>query len=349
MLYLNSLRLRSFLIPTIAVLLTLLLTCVPNTAFAQNPDPTTSTTDPQLPRTLENSPESAPAPKKVHDFPSDPTTRLSMARHAFNTAEFDLLRPLLEPLLNPQSLLDELLDRQEARQLLALGLFFEAQQVPDASQRRTLLKAVRGYFLSILREQPDYTLDPLIYPASVVEIFESVREENREELHNIRAAQNAENFADTPPDLQMLYIEREVQNNHFALNFFPFGVGQFQNNSPVKGTLFAIGQGLALAINITSYLMIEYLRGPDGRYETSSTAQGGNYAEALAWQRVQYSALGSFAALYAWSILDGALNFNGTQIRIRTLDAPPSELNVPTLNTGNGPGVTLGWSINWRW
>ncbi len=342
MLYFNSLRLLTFPTITIALLLTLLLTCVPNSVFAQDPIPETSPH-------AESAPEPEQKPKPLRDFPADPTTRLAMARHAFNTAEFDILRPLLEPLLNPQSLLDDLLDRQEARQLLALGLFFEAQQVPDASQRRTLLRAVRGYFLSMLREQPDYTLDSLIYPASIVEIFENVREENREELHSIRAAQNAENFAEAPVDLQMLYIEREVQNNHFALNFFPFGVGQFQNNSNVKGTLFAISQGLALAINITSYLMIEYLRGPDGHYETSSTTRGGNYAEALGWQRAQYSALGSFAALYAWSVLDGVLNFNATQIRIRTLDAPPSELNVPTLNTGNDAGLTLGWSINWRW
>lgn len=301
--------------------------------------------------TPESAPEEEPEPQSppAQDFPADPATRLSMARHAFNTADFDLLRPLLEPLLTPQSLLDDLLDRQEARQLLSLGLFFEAQQVPDASQRRTLLRAARGHFLNLLREQPDFTLDPLVYPASVVELFENVREENREELHNIRAAQSAEIIATTTPEFQMLYIEREVQTHRFALNFFPFGVGQFQNDSPVKGTLFAVSQGLALAINITSYLMIEHLRGADGLYETSSTARGGNYAEALAWQRAQYSSLGAFAALYAWSILDGILNFNDTQIHIRTLDAPPPELNIPGPSAGNDPGLTLGLSIHWRW
>lgn len=345
-------QLRHFTIITIAAAFVLALGAFPNSAFAQVTDAAPTQTDSAPEEPVADPPvqtEPEPEPQPVREFPSDPNTRLSMARHAFNTAEFDLLRPLLEPLLNPQSLLDELLDRQEARQLLALGLFFEAQQTHDAPQRRNLLKSVRGYFLNILREQPDYTLDPLVYPASIVEIFENVREENREELHSIRAAQNAESYTDNAPDLQMLYIEREVQNNHYALNFFPFGVGQFQNNSPVKGTLFAVSQGLALAINITSYLMIEYLRGPDGRYETSSSAQGGNYAEALAWQRAQYGALAAFAALYTWSILDGILNFNATQIRIRTLDSPPSELNVPSLNTGNETGLTLGWSINWRW
>ncbi|MBA2663456.1 MAG: hypothetical protein H0U74_14305 [Bradymonadaceae bacterium] len=293
----------------------------------------------------------APEPNEVAAaaYPDDPNERVAMARRAFNNSDFDILRPLLEPLLEPHAIIDDALERLDARQLLALGLFFEAQQVPDASRRRALLSSARGHFLDILREQPEFILDPLIYPASVVEIFESVRQDNETELRNIIAARNADALSTTRSDLQMLYIEREVQQHSLALNFFPFGIGQFQNNSSVKGTLFAVSQGLALALNIASYWMIERLRGPDGAYETTSSSRGGAYAEALGWRRTQYGALGAFAAFYTWSVLDGVLNFHPTQVHIRTLDEPPAELDGPGPRAGQGLNLGLGWSWRWRW
>ncbi|MFU8802773.1 MAG: hypothetical protein ACNA8W_03090 [Bradymonadaceae bacterium] len=280
------------------------------------------------------------------DFPSDPRQRVEMAEQAFHHADFDMLRPLLEPILETPEHISDREVQLRAHQLLGVGLFFEAQQVADASRRRELLRQARARFLDLLREEPDHSLDPMIFPASVVELFEEVRQENAPELAAIISARQQDPRTQNP-DMHTLYIEREVRANHLILNFFPLGIGQFQNHSPIKGTLFAVTQVAALTVNVLSYYMIERLRGPSGRFDTGPDNRGGDYALALGWQRAQFGALAVLGGFYGWSVLDGVLNFEPFTVHIRTLDNPPPELSPGASSQPGGHG--LGWSVKMRW
>jgi hypothetical protein len=269
--------------------------------------------------------------------PSSPVERLQRAERAFDNADYDILRPLLEPVLVPDSEFRDRQQRRRARTLLSVGLYFEAQQVTDASQRRELLSAVQAQFLEILRDEPDFELNPLIFPASIVEQFEEVKEEHAEELEEIRLARASSQADQRDQGLQTIYIERQVDQRSLALNFFPFGVGQFQNRQPVKGAFFGSAQALALGANMAGYWMVESLRGPDGYYEAGSATQS-----ARQWQTTQYIGLGVFAGLYAWSVIDALVTYEGADVRIHTLDGPP-----PEMNTGGADDKGATFQIGW--
>lgn len=265
------------------------------------------------------------APKSVQNFPASPSHRLERAEKAFQDADYDLLEPLLEPMLEPKSKFASDEDELQARTLLGVGLYFEAQQVTDATRRRQLLEGAEAQFLAILRKEPDHSLNPLIYPASVVELFEAVREEHAEELDKIRAEREAASGNGGANGLQSIYIERQLNHRIYAANFMPFGVGQFQNGETIQGTLFAGAQVAALGLNITSYAMIESLRLPNGEFEQGP----GNGAEqALRWRTAQYVGLGVFIGVYAWSVIDAIRDYKPYDVRIRTLDEPPPELSA---------------------
>lgn len=274
------------------------------------------------------------------ELPLVPARRLARAEQAFEDGEYPMLRPLLQPILMPESQFARADLETKARALLGVGLYFEAQQVTDAAQREALLDAASLQFLELLRRDPFFTLNPLIYPASVVELFANVRSEHAEELEALRAARTKGTPTGDQEGLQTVYISREVDQLNFALNFLPFGFGQFQNDEPIKGGFFAGAQGLALGANMAGYWMVESLRSPvDGKFEGGA----GNSAEvARAWQTVQYAGLGAFAAIYIWSVIDALVHYEPYRVRIRTLEGPP-----PELSNGANEARSTSWGLNW--
>ncbi|MFB6265098.1 MAG: hypothetical protein ABEL76_15975, partial [Bradymonadaceae bacterium] len=242
---------------------------------------------------------SASTPSRSGDRPGA-DERLERAEKAFNRGDFDRIPPLLRPTLRPEPAFESESKIVRARELLGVGLFFSAQQATDAQTRSHRLEAARRHFLELLRLRPDYELDPLVFPASVVEVFESVRQAHAEELETIREARrsksNASKHASKP-----LYIERNVRERSYAVNFLPFGLGQFQNDEPIQGGLFAGGQIAAIGIVVAGSAVIESLRNQNGRFSVDPNGRG-HFSRAFAWRRVQYAALGAFVALYGWSV-----------------------------------------------
>lgn len=284
----------------------------------------------------------------------DPSARHAQAQEAYQRAEYTKLRPLLEPMLEPKSLFKDPQERIEARTLLAAGAFFEAQSTRDAQERDALLALARAQLLALLREKPDHNLDTLVYPVSFIDLFEEVRALNREELDRLRAKQNEQSGINTGQShSEPIYIERAVNQHQFALNFAPFGFGQFQNEQPAKGTFFAVAQGLALTVNVISYFAILNLRGTDSSdayYDTGADGFSGNYATALTWRNVMYGSLATFGALYTWSVVDGLYYYQPEALRhLKTLDGPPPELS-PSRGPNTRQSAPLGPSIylNWR-
>jgi hypothetical protein len=283
--------------------------------------------------------------ENAYDFPTSPYQRLIRAEKAFRDAEYPILRPLLKPTLVPTSQFERSDREIQARTLLGVGLYFEAQQVTDSAQRKKLLDAASLQFLEVLREDPFHALNPLIYPASVVELFAAVKAEHAAELELLRAELGGD-ANQAAQGLQTVYIEREVDRFSYAVNFLPFGLGQIQNDEPIQGTLFASSQVLALGLNIGSYWMVQNLRSPiDGKYE----AGRGNSAEmARNWQAMQYIGLAAFVGLYVWSVIDSLADYKPYDVRIRTLDGPPPELSAGDSNAQRPSSASVGFEIDWN-
>lgn len=233
-------------------------------------------------------------------------------------------------------------DRIRARELLAVGYFFEAQQATQAGRRDDLVESARKQFLALLRERPDYELDKFVFPASVVELFEEVREAHADELERLRREASQTNRRSD--ESNTLYIERKVVRRQPALNLLPFGIGQFQNGQSSKGYAIAGIQVAALAVQATGSAVIWSVRDP-----RSGLIPAEDFPTARAWRIAQIAAGATFGATYAISVADGFANFEPRSVHIRTRDNPPPELDDssssglrPLFRIGLG-GVSIRW------
>jgi len=282
-----------------------------------------ATTNRSNPRPASDSSDAPDASDRSRNETSlSPGQRLDRAETAFRNAEFKKITELLRPTLEPTPKFQETADEIRARELLGVGYFLTAQRVPNADARDSLIERARSQFLALLRLRPDYELDPMVFPASVVDLFQSVRESNSTELEQIRrerASPERTAGSSTP-----IYIERAYERQPFALNFLPLGVGQFQNGDPVRGGLYAAGQVAALSTIGLGTLAIESLRNS----ETGRFQRGDVYLQARSWRQTQWIAAGAFVAIYAASVIDGILAHEPVgKVEIRTLDDPPPELD----------------------
>lgn len=233
--------------------------------------------------------------------PDDAAARFEEARNLFLYQECDKAVPRLEGLLYPATSLSpeqELL----AREYLAACHFWAGKR-----------QAADLEFTALLLKKPGATLDPFYYPADMIRHFGDLKARI--------VAQGLvpdPNRSPPPPKDEPRVVERvrEVRVHHRSRVplFLPFGAPQFANDQPVVGVLFATGQGLALATNVGCYLAIELMRGPDGRFSDA------DFSRARALQYTLYGALGAFAGFWAWSLLDGWLNFPGDTVE----QAPPA-------------------------
>jgi hypothetical protein len=327
--------------------------CGAGPAFAESDTGTAPSTAEQP-----NSPDDADAGDASEpsnpDGPADdapPSERLELAEVAFRNGDFGDIPPLLTPVLGDEPALrdDESIIR--ARELLGVGLYFEAQEATDPNRRDTLLGRSRQQFLDLLRRRPDYELDSLMFPASVVELFESVRNEHADELESIRESRARSDGANSE-STETVYIERIVERRVLPLNFIPLGTGQFQNDQPLKGVLFGGGQLASAAVIGVGFWRIESLRQSNGMFRNPRVCNCDDLQTARSWRTAQWIALGSVGVLYLGSVVDGVVNYlqKDDNIRIRMRDEPPPELSSTDSSAGNGPSVQLGFgSVRIRW
>lgn len=185
------------------------------------------------------------------------------------------------------------------------------------------------HFLTLLRLEPDYTVDPSIATLTIEQFFEGVRSAHKDELDEIRAlrGRDLDNV-----EVQNVWVVAEDSLNHYWLNFLPFGAGSFQNGDTGWGIFFAVMQGLTLGMNITGAAMVEVVRG-DSHTFTAAEAE-----LARSWQYVQFVGLGLFGVFYIWGVVDGAINF----VERERVYLPPSFDPPPELEA---EGDTLIWYI----
>lgn len=182
--------------------------------------------------------------------PATPAPRdaFDRGRTAFGRAEYQRAIEVLHPLLYPEVLLDSEGEVVQARRMLGVAYLFENK--PDEARRE---------FRKLLELRPDYRFDPLLDPQRVVDFFNGVlkeeaatiaeMEKRRRERDKKRAEEDAIIAARHRAPPTIVRYER----HSFAVNFIPFGAGQFQNGQRRKGWLFFGAEAVLGAVSVGAF------------------------------------------------------------------------------------------------
>jgi tetratricopeptide (TPR) repeat protein len=244
-------------------------------------------------------------------FAALPTARagdledFELARTAYESGEYQRAASVLEQLLE-RGVESRLLAREIHKYLGASYVYLDRREL------------AREQFELILREDPDYPLDPLRFPRAIIELFESVRErvsaerreaEARAELE--RRLRNAEERAARLLSFAEEEITVEVPNSRW-IAAIPFGMGQFQNGNEGLGWFFLISQAVCVGIAVGATLwhdaIVVQIERARALGDLSGAVAEGNLFLRIAWV-LDWSALGAFAALAISGVLQAQLDF----------------------------------------
>jgi tetratricopeptide (TPR) repeat protein len=153
--------------------------------------------------------------------------------------------------------------RLEARKYLGATYLFLGREA-DA----------REQFERLLQEDPEYDIDPVAFPAAVVETFREVQAELEEERARKEALDEAERERERARELDEINSQRQrIQQleelaatetvekvNSRWIAALPFGIGQFQNENRKLGIMFAVTQAAFTASAIATFIGHNSLR-----------------------------------------------------------------------------------------
>ena len=236
---------------------------------------------------------------------------------AFGRAEYVRAIEILRPLLYPEIRLDSEVEVVQAHRMLGVAHLFENQ--PEEARRE---------FRKLLELRPDYRFDPLLDPPRVVDFFNGVLKEEEREISVLDAARKKRD-AELTTRRQREADERcaaQVQvslKNSYAINFIPFGTGQFQNGQRRKGWAF-LGVETALAtLSIGAFVTNFSLFGVNHQRRcldppTSDTTGAPHKCENIDQSeealsrdlmRAQVVSGGLFFAVAVWGVIDAVRHF----------------------------------------
>jgi hypothetical protein len=190
-------------------------------------------------------------------------------------------------------------------------------------------------FLSLLRLNPDYVLDPFVAPPPALRLFEAVKKESADELGlvrqlmQVRAEQERRAAEERKKQEQERATRRlvTIERRPMWVNFLPFGVGQFLQDRTELGVTFAVGEGLFAITSIVAYWAIEALKTtitdivPDTLTTTGAfplerrgipvSAQ----AQRDTWRIVKWASGSAFYLAYAVGVVHAVVHHTGDRIK----------------------------------
>jgi hypothetical protein len=236
------------------------------------------------------------------------------------------------------------------------------------------------HIAALLRLDPDFSLDPFVYPPPAVAFVEKQRQALAPELDRIRAerrasadaarraaeeraalARQAEEQRRQIEEMSRQVTVRTVEKRSFLVNFVPFGAGQFQQGRVAAGTGFAIAEALLGITSVVAYFAYGSLIDtrtiqPDNRFpgaapivETGIPANRED--EAKVWRALKIGAGLGFYGVWAAGVADAIIHHQDTVVttRVETPAAPPPPQPSPPQGARIGPGPgTVGASVTVR-
>jgi hypothetical protein len=296
---------------------------------------------------------------------SPATEEFDRGKTAFGRAEYARAIDILRPLLYPDIRLDSEGDVVQAHRMLGVAHLFENR--PDEAKRE---------FRKLLELRPDYRFDPLLDPPRVVEFFNSVRKEEENEIAALEVARKKRD-ADLAArqkqeaDARCAAQARIVTKNSYAVNFVPFGAGQFQNGQRGKAWAFLGIEAALGAVSLGAFVTNFALYGASHQRRCLDAPTSGDTTgvthncmkidqseEDLSRNltRLQVISGGLFFVTAAWGIIDALRNFQpavsadaepprtGTAAS-RENASPAARLRVGPLPIPRGSGLGVAWTF----
>jgi len=253
--------------------------------------------------------------------PATPGEQFERGKNAFARGEYGRAVELLRPLLYPDARLETEGEVVQAHRMLGVASLFEGDQ-----------EGARREFRKLLELRPDYRFDPLLDPKLVVDFFNVVVKDEEAELAVIEAKRRRreeELLARQRREAEKLRAQQAVvlryEHRPYAVNYLPFGAGQFQNGERRKGWLFLGGEavlgGASVAAFITNFAMFGVAphrrclvmtpldgsgtpqRCPDGEIDRSDENLSTNL------MRAQLITGGLFFAVAIWGVVDALRHY----------------------------------------
>ncbi len=275
---------------------------------------------------------------------------LDKARAAYLARNYPEAEQRLRSLTDPKTGVKELTLLSQARMYLGAVLLAQGRR-----------EEAIDVFEKLILEDPPFEPDPLGYPTDVVNTFIDVRVQLQERIR--QAAQNAakleaerkareeeekRRYAKWLEDVKKMASEEKVTVHHSRLvACVPFGVGQFQNGSPVLGwTLLGIESALVVGTAITVPMKI-YARNRAVEEQAGNDLQG----KADAYNRrsddirtVNLALSGAFAAVAIAGIVQANFAYvpETTEIKKRELPSPTAKIapSIAPIPSGVVVGIT---------
>jgi hypothetical protein len=239
------------------------------------------------------------------------------------------------------------------------------------------LEEANRHIAALLRLDPDFSLDPFVYPPPVVAFVEKQRQAMAAELEFLREQRRQREAAAKVAAEERAALAREaeaqrkqleamsrqvtvrtVTKQNVLVNFVPFGAGQFQEGRVGPAVGFAVAEGVLAIVSIVSYFVYGGLvttrtvtvdgfpGGPETFVQTGIPAAQAN--EAQVWRTTKVTSGIAFYAVYAAGVIDALLHYQPevVTIRVETLPppgpiAPPAPAAPPASQAPGGPRVEL--------
>lgn len=271
---------------------------------------------------------SAPALFLLSLAVANPGDEFEWGRNAFLRGEYARAIGLLHPLLYPDLRLGSEQEVIQAHRMLGVAYLFENHPVEAKRELRKLLELA-----------PDFKFDPYLDPPRVVEFFQSIVREQREELGDIEARLRKREAELLSKRAAGGVVERRIERHSYGLNFVPFGAGQFQNGERRKGFMFLAVEsalGLTSLAAFTTNFAVYGVRpirpcldpvtplpdGSTGMCPPDRVDRTGENRSALL-TGIQVASGGLFFAAAIWGIVDAVRHFRA-EIPMGETYLPPS-------------------------
>jgi hypothetical protein len=191
----------------------------------------------------------------------DDLAEFQLAMNAYDAGEYETAETRFRALLDRDPPLDNKALIFEVHKYLGATLMYLGKK-----------KKAEKQFEALLRADPDFELDPVLFPTDILDTFYQVKLRIADELASIQkkkeedaAKAKAEKEAMKKKLIEAIrqasepvYLGREKRPKSLFFSFVPFGVGQFQNGQMLKGWLFLGGELALLGANITLWGLSEH-------------------------------------------------------------------------------------------
>jgi len=194
----------------------------------------------------------------------------------------------------------------------------------------------KHHFSELLTIDPNYSVDPLMFPIEVVDFFHDVKRKSKSRLRALaqarakeemrrKAEQEKRQKAEFEKLRRNVYYERRRKTNSLLVAFMPFGAGQFQNGDIVKGSLFLSGEAILGITSVVTYFLHENLRKQADKPFASSAKLAQTERRETSLRITNQASVVAFGALAIIGIIDALYGYEKETVTWKRV----KERNVP--------------------